>query len=183
MVASHFIAARVSSETKTRLKALAEQRQLSESALLKRLLELTLDGAAVPKLGNLGRVRRVARAARLYLRLQPDDQLLLAERAAARSMAAATYVSVLVRAHLRHLTPLPKDELMAFRRSIAELGAIGRNLNQIAHAVQRGGSASGPRREDVAAMLRICTGLRDHFKATLLANLRSWQAGHDSPDP
>lgn len=183
MVASHFIAARVSLETKTRLKSLADQRQLSESALLKRLLELTLDGAAVPKLGNPGGARRVARAARLYLRLRPDDQLLLAERAAARGMAAATYVSVLVRAHLRHLTPLPKDELVAFRRSIAELGAIGRNLNQIAHTAQRGGSASGPRREDVMAMLRVCTGLRDYFKATLLANLRSWQAGHNLPDP
>jgi hypothetical protein len=116
MVACHFIAARVSSETKARLKVLAEQRQLSESALLKRLLELTFDGAAEPKLANPGSVRRVARAARLYLRRRPDDQLLLADRAAARGMAAATYVSVLVRAHLRHLTPLPKDELMAFRR-------------------------------------------------------------------
>lgn len=183
MVASHFIAARVSSETKARLKALAEQRQLTESALLKRLLELTLDGAAEPKLGNPGGARRVARATRLYLRLRPDDQLRLAERAAARGMAAATYVSVLVRAHLRHLTPLPKDELVAFRGSIAELGAIGRNLNQIAHTVQRRGSASGPRREDVVAMLRVCTGLCDHFKATLLTNLRSWQAGHDSPGP
>jgi hypothetical protein len=183
MVASHFIAARVSSEMKARLKALAEQRQVSESALLKRLLALTLDGAVELKLGSPGGVRRVARAARLYLRLKPDDQLLLAERAAARGMAAATYVSVLVRAHLRHLTPLPKDELVAFRRSIAELGAIGRNLNQIARTVQRGGAASGPRREDVVAMLRICTGLRDHFKATLLANLRSWQVGYDLPDP
>lgn len=183
MVASHFIAARVSSETKARLKSLADQRQLSESALLKRLLELTLDGAAEPRLGNTGEAGKVARAARLYLRLRPDDQLLLAERAAARGMAAATYVSVLVRAHLRHLTPLPKDELMAFRRSIAELGAIGRNLNQIARTVQRGGSASGPRREDVIAMLRVCTALRDHFKAALLANLRSWQLGHDLPEP
>lgn len=183
MVASHFIAARVSPETKTRLKALAEQRQLSESALLKRLLELMLYGAAEPILGNPNGARRVARAARLYVRLQRDDQLLLAERAAARGLAAATYVSVLVRAHLRHLAPLPKDELVAFRRSIAELGTIGRNLNQIAHTLQRGGHASGPRREDVVAMLRVCTGLRDHFKATLLANLRSWQAGHESPDP
>ena len=98
-------------------------------------------------------------------------------------VAAATYVSVLVRGHLRHLTPPPKDELIALKRSIAELGAIGRNLNQIARTVRRGGSASAPRREDVMAMLRVCTALRDHFKATLLANLRSWQAGHDSPDP
>lgn len=183
MVASHFIAARVSWETKARLKSLAAQHQLSESALLKRLLVLTLDGAAEPKLSNPGEVRRVARAVRLYVRLRPEDKLLLVERAEAQRMAAATYVSVLVRAHLRHLTPLPKDELVAFRRSVAELGAIGRNLNQIARTVQRGGSVSGPRREDVMAMLKVCTGLRDHFKTTLLANLRSWQAGHELPDP
>lgn len=180
MAARHFIAARVSSETKARFKMLAEQRQLSESALLKRLLELTLDGAAEPRLGIAGEAGKAARVARLYLRLRPDDQLLLAERASARGMAAATYVSVLVRAHLRHLAPLPKDELMALKRSIAELGAIGRNLNRIAQALQSGGSGSGPRREGVMAMLRICAGLRDHFKATLLANLRSWQVGHDS---
>jgi hypothetical protein len=98
-------------------------------------------------------------------------------------MPAATYVSVLVRSHLRHLAPLPKDELLALRRSISELGAVGRNLNQIAHSLGQRGVASGPRREDVATMLRICTALRDNFKATLLANLRSWQDGYESQRP
>lgn len=181
MVASLFIAARVSPETKARLRALAEQRQLSESALLKRLLDMTLDRVAEPQPRTHCRAQRIARAARLYVRLQPDDRLLLTERAAVRGMPAATYVSVLVRAHLRNLAPLPKDELMALKRSIAELGAIGRNLNQIAYAVRSGGSSSGPHREDAVAMLRVCTALRDHFKATLLANLRSWQDGYGSP--
>jgi hypothetical protein len=27
-------------------------------------------------------------------------------------------------------------------------------------------------------MLRVCGALRDHVKALLLANLRSWQEGH-----
>jgi hypothetical protein len=67
-------------------------------------------------------VARVARGARLYVRRRPDDQPLLAERAAARRMAAATYVSVLVRAHLRHLAPLPHDELQALNRAVATAG-------------------------------------------------------------
>ncbi len=183
MVDSHFIAARVSPEMKAGLRTLAERRQTSESALLKRLLEMTL--AAVPEahLDNTASVPRVARDARLYVRLWPDDQLLLAERAAARGMPAATYVSVLVRAHLRHMGPLPKDELQALKGAIAQLGAVGRNLNQIAHSVRQGGAPTGPRRQDVETMLRICTALRDHFKATLTANLRSWQDGYDSPRP
>src|SRR5665213_2696623 len=100
MVADHFIAARVSSDTKARLKSLAAKRQLSESALLKDLLDLTLGRPAIPEPVDAEPAARVARDARLYVRLRPDDQLLLAERAAARRMAAATYVSVLVRAHL-----------------------------------------------------------------------------------
>jgi hypothetical protein len=131
MAADNFIAARVSSETKARLKALAARRQLSESELLKDLLELTLTGAAVPELEDAERVCRVVRAARLYVRLRPDDQLLLAERAAARRMPAATYVFVLVRAHLRHLTPLPKDELLALNRSVAtSIRSLGRHIRR-----------------------------------------------------
>jgi hypothetical protein len=180
MVDSQFIAARVSPEMKARIRALAEQRQTSESALLKRLLEMTLEGAPEAPLSSPACAPRGARDARLYVRLWPDDQLLLAERARARGMPAATYVSVLVRAHLRHMGPLPKDELQALKGSIAHLGAIGRNLNRIAFAVRQGGTPTGPRRADVEWMLRICTGLRDHFKATLLANLRSWRDGYDS---
>ncbi|MBK6598384.1 MAG: plasmid mobilization relaxosome protein MobC [Proteobacteria bacterium] len=77
------------------------------------------------------------RGERLYVRLRHGDRLILRERASARGMAPATYVSVLVRAHLRQLAPLPKAELMALKRLTAELGAIGRNLNQIAHAMNR----------------------------------------------
>ena len=183
MVADQFIAARVSSETKDRLKSLAAKRQLSESALLKDLLELTLGGPAVPEADDAEPVARVARGARLYVRLRPDDQLLLAERAAARRMAAATYVSVLVRAHLRHLAPLPHDELRALNRVVAEVGVIGRNLNQIARATHQAAPAAEPRRGDVPAMLRVCEALRDHVKALLKENAVSWKAGYAEPNP
>ena len=36
-------------------------------------------------------------------------------------MAGAPYVSVLVRAHLRSLSLLPKDELLALKQAVAEL--------------------------------------------------------------
>ena len=183
MSADQFIAARVSSATKDRLRTLAAKRQLSESALLKDLLELTLGGSAVPPPDVAEPVVRVARGARLYVRLRPDDQLLLAERAAARRMAAATYVSVLVRAHLRHLGPLPHAELRALNRVVAELGAMGRNLNQIARATHQGAPATGPHRGDVLAMLKVCEALRDHVKALLKENAVSWKVGYAEPDP
>lgn len=183
MNADQFIAARVSSETKARLRTLADQHQLSESALLKRLLDLTLNSTAESRPVGEERVRKAVRAARLYVRLRPDDRLLLAERAAARSMAAATYVSVLVRAHLRPLTPLPKDELLALKRSVAELGAIGRNFNQIARAANQAAPTTGPCREDLFAMLKVCEALRDHVKALIKANTMSWEVGYAEPSP
>jgi hypothetical protein len=118
--------------------------------------------------------------ARLTVRLRCDDQLRLRERAAARSMAAATCVSVYVRAHLRSLAPLPKEELLALKKTTAELGAIGRNLNQLARAANQNERVDGPGANDVRVMLRICQTLRNHVKALLLADLRSWEQGMPS---
>jgi len=101
----------------------------------------------------------------------------LSARATARGMASATYVSVLVRSHLRSLAPLPREELSALKRSVAELGAIGRNLNQIARAANQGAKPTGPGREDLKAMLRVAEGLRAHVKALVRANQISWEQG------
>lgn len=103
--------------------------------------------------------------------------MLLDARAAARSMRPATYASVILRAHLRKLTPLPKEELLALKRSVAELGALGRNINQIARVLNEGGKAPESVREEFRAMLKICEALRDHTKSLLKANLKSWQTG------
>ncbi len=178
MAASQLIAARVKPETKARFRALAERRHLTESTMLKRMIDLTIRSVD----GDSGEVLQadhgLARQARLYVRLRADDQLLLRERAAARQMAAATYVSVLVRAHLRSLQPLPKQELVALKRLVAELGAIGRNLNQIARAANQGGRIVAPQREDLRAFLNVCEALRDNVKTLVKANLNSWSVGH-----
>jgi hypothetical protein len=118
----------------------------------------------------------------MLARLSADDRLLLDARAEARGMRPATYASVLLRSHLRQLTPLPKDELLALKRSIAELGSIGRNINQIARAVSGGGEVRGSLRSEFWAMLKICTALRDNTKALLSANLTSWAAGYTRSD-
>jgi hypothetical protein len=170
---------RVNRETKERFAAVARHQGLSDSALLKRLVDTMLqagnaaDGVAIG--GQAGRVSRFS------IRLRPDDQILLRERAAARGMPAATYVSVLTRGHLRSLSPLPKEELLALRRTVSELGGIGRNLSRIARAANQGERTSGPSREDLRAILRVCEGLRDHVKGLLSANIKSWEQGYAEP--
>jgi hypothetical protein len=95
-------------------------------------------------------------------------------------MAAATYLSVLARAHLRSLAPLPKQELHALKEAIAELAAIRRKLNEISQ--RPGGRAIVPGVDDVRTLLRVCEAMRDHVKSLLRENLDSWKVGYVSRD-
>jgi hypothetical protein len=186
MAAEAFIQCRVPQATKAALRAAAERQQITESALLKRMLQLVLHSADpvgdVAGAGGGGAAAdRAARQARLYVRLTPDDRLLLQARSAARYLAPATYASVLLHAHLRALTPVPEAELRAFRQATRELAAIGRNLNQVARATHQGGTGMGASRENLFAMIKICEALRDHFRAYVSTNLSSWESGNAAP--
>jgi hypothetical protein len=175
MAANPCVQCRVTPSTKTRLRVLAQERQLTESALLKKLVETALlqTGGA----STLG-VSAPIRGARLYVRLRLEDHVLLRERACGRGMAAATYASFLLRAHLRSVAPLPDRELAELKRSVAELGAIGRNLNQIARVANQTGRMNGPTAADLRALLRACEALRDHVKGLIQANGASWESGY-----
>jgi hypothetical protein len=107
--------------------------------------------------------------------------LLLEACAAARGMRPATYASVLMRSHLRHLTPLRKDELVALKQSISQLALIGRNINQVVRGVHHGRVPASVR-EEFQLMLKICTALRDHTKALVKANATSWSTGNAETD-
>jgi len=70
------------------------------------------------------RVNPPVAAGPVFVRFREEDRLLLDARAEARGMRPATYVSVLTRSHLRHITPLPKDEFLALKRTIGELASL-----------------------------------------------------------
>jgi hypothetical protein len=61
---------------------------------------------------------------------------------------------------------------------VAELSALGRNLNQIARAANQTGRTTLPARDDLLAILKVCEALRDHTKGLIKANLSSWRIGH-----
>jgi hypothetical protein len=158
-----------------RLHAIAEQRGVTESALLKKFVDVALLQSAGTPGSNLARqVDAIPRNARLFVRLRPDDHVLLRERAAGRGMASATYASIVLRTHLRGVARIPDREFAELKRSVAELGAIGRNLNQIARVANATGPVTGPNRQDLQAILRACTTLRDHVKELVRANTASW---------
>lgn len=178
MAATHLIATRVSEEMKMRFRSLSERQQISESVLLKRLIDSALQGVGQSDTDVLKAPARRLRGARLCVRLHPDDQGLLIERAQARQMAAATYVSVLVRVHLRALSPLPKSELVALKRAVAELNAIGRNLNQLARAAHQRGPQAESLHATLMPIVKVCEVMRTHIKDLIKANARAWEVGH-----
>jgi hypothetical protein len=172
------IGCRVTSETKARVRRLAERDGITESALLRQLLDVVLRTAGPIEPPALAPAKKISRDARVNVRLEPEDWRLLRERAKARRMPSATYLSYLARAHLRGAAPLPKAEYTLLKQSIEQLASVGRNLNQIARAMNQGGRPTGPGQAELAAMLKVSGALRDHFRALLDANDRSWRTGH-----
>lgn len=179
MVADSLITARVTSELKERFAALARYQALSESVLLKRLVEAALVAVSAVNPEVQDAVEPVPIDGKISVRLRTDDLLQLRDRAKARVMPTSTYVSFLIRSHLRALAPLPTAELDALKRSVAEVSAIGRNLNQIAHALNKGERPNGASKADLYALLRALDGMRVHIKALINANLASWGRGHE----
>ncbi len=192
MAATEILKTRVTPETKARVAEITQAELLSEAVWLRRIVakELRESQTSVPLREPTARYagatltrrgpcsKNLGPASRLYVRMMREDRLLLHERAAARGMASATYVSVLVRSHLRALTPLPKDELAALKLAVSELGAIGRNLNQIARSVNQGSRVTGAGRAEFESILKICEALRDHTKTLIKANTASWATGY-----
>jgi Bacterial mobilisation protein (MobC) len=195
--ATQILKTRVTPETKACVVAIAQRELLTEAVWLRRLEARALESQAssTPTLGGAERYtngmtaaraqcsKDRGRASRLYVRVRREDRLLLHERAAARGMASATYLSVLLRSHLRALTPLPKDELGALKRAVGELGAIGRNLNQIARATNQGARVTGLGRDEFKDILKVCEALRDHTKDVIKVNTASWASGYAEDAP
>jgi hypothetical protein len=179
LVTRHFVPhATVTAETKRGINAAAEAELITPTAWLRRVVIRAL--ASLPRVLERTESDDISadhRDRRLFVRVSPEDSLLLKARALARGMRPATYVAVLLRSHLRSLSPLPKDELLALRCAVSELGALTRDLHRIAHMVGQRGRTDAPVEVDLRAVARLCEVLRSDTKALIKANVNSWELG------
>jgi hypothetical protein len=179
LVTRHFVPhATVTAEIKKDIKAAAEAELITPTAWLRRVVIRAL--ASQPRVLERSKSTDVSADLpdrRLYVRISPEDSLLLKARALARGMRPATYVAVLLRSHLRSLTPLPKDELLALRCAVSELGVLTRELHRIAHMLGQEGRATAPEPPDLRGVARLCQVLRSDTKALIRANVNSWEVG------
>ena len=174
---SEWLSTTVGPATKQRVQDEARGQYLAEAAWLRQVIEAKLQQPTRPVPDDVA-MEDSETGQRISVRLLAGDRLLLKDRAMARGTAPATYVSILVRSHLRQLVPLPKDELRAFRDQVRELRTIGRNINQIARALNRGEIDEVSVRDELRAFVKLATAMRESTRALLKANSQSWESGH-----
>ena len=91
------------------------------------------------------------------LRLRPEEAGALKALAADLGQTPSRIIRRLIREAINGRPDYFKDELVDLRRLSRELAAIGRNLNQLSRAANRGEAVSGPavRRVVNAAMVQM----------------------------
>ena len=92
-------------------------------------------------------------------------------------MRYTSYAAALIRAHVRANPPMPIEELARLERSLAEISAIGRRLNQIAGAVREGQGVDSALRVELAAVLPAVEELRQTLREVVKVNRISWESG------
>ena len=88
MPADAFIQCRVTPEMKKLVRALAEREQITESALVKELLQVVLRTGALEGFPKLDELDRPNRDSRLYVRVEPEHRQLLPGRAVTEARSA-----------------------------------------------------------------------------------------------
>ena len=170
------IAAWATPERKGQFAALAASRGLSASKLLGLLIDSVLERNPVDAARDV-RQREVEERDRITLRLRPGDGQWLRLRAERRGMKYTTYAAALIRAHVRANPPMPIEELARLERSLAEISALGRRLNQIAGAVREGKGVESGLRVELAVVLSAVEELRQALREMVKVNRISWESG------
>jgi hypothetical protein len=92
-------------------------------------------------------------------------------------MKPATYLAALARAHLRGDPSLPMSELAEVKRAVAEISAVGRNLNQIARVANQRGVILDELFNELQAVSAEVERVQVAVAELVRANLISWEAG------
>lgn len=181
----HRLTAHVEADVKTEWRRLARERHMSESALLAAVLTAAAGQLDQLDLSGYTNRERGGKGVRLTLRLTPNEEQAVREAAEREGLPSRqAWIVALIRGRLMDMPTPSEAELAALRDANVQLAAVGRNLNQIAHAanidpVERGRltrEALGALREAVHEDQRAVT-------AVVRATLGRWTArGREDDD-
>ncbi|MEO6967304.1 MAG: hypothetical protein ABI132_02455 [Rhodanobacteraceae bacterium] len=136
------IAAQCSESTKLRFRAMAERHGVSESVLLRKMIDQVL--ASNEKPSDLERFteRRGGRTGQLRLRLRPKEVAAIRTLAEPAGQLAQGWVVAQLRHRLEGAIPFAREEMTGLHDALREIGTVGRNLNTIARHLLRSGQNS-----------------------------------------
>lgn len=126
---------RCTKEQKEAFVRVAKNRNETESELGRAMLDWTLKlDKQVPALEETAKEYELRNKA-IHFRTTLSEYSSIKAHATAKGMGTSTWALKLARAHITHQPQLSNDEIAALREASRELAAVGRNLNQVAHAI------------------------------------------------
>lgn len=130
------LTAHVDEATKQAWRGLAKERGLSESALLAAVATAAANQLDKLDLSGYTNRERGGVRAKIDIRLKPAEDRAVRKAAKVEGLPSRqSWIIALIRGRLLHAPTPSAAELAELRESNRQLAAVGRNLNQIAHAV------------------------------------------------
>lgn len=173
MIDRKFLSVELPVNMKAKFEALclAENRSMSEQARL--VIAHLVDGHSATWVGREEPEPDSSRM-RLEVRLSCSELCGMRRVAAQSGMSTNRWLVALARAYLTHEPQFGMEELAAIGESTKALAALGRNLNQAAHALNQGHSKT-----DLVPVLEgLQAQIQPHIKsvaALVQANVNRWR--------
>jgi hypothetical protein len=171
--------ARLDAGIHERFTALAKARGLSDSELLRMAINREIEASEA---GVEGAVTRSEPEQKDRITVWMAARVLVAakERAKSKGMNPSRWIAALVQSNIGRAPVLTENELKAVESSIRELAAIGRNINQIARALNESHfQVERVRLERLADLSSAIRRTRDEIMVLVRAGRSVWKAGDD----
>jgi hypothetical protein len=166
----------VEPETKTRFRNLAKTRGLSESELLRSVV-LVVTGQDTDTDQTIKPETENSELERMTVRLPGFLMAAAKQRGKAKGMAASRWVAALVQTNLTGKPVMTDKELAVLHASNRELAAIGRNINQIAKALNEAfHETERVRLDTLAALSQSISENRAAIRSLVRASQQAWEA-------
>jgi hypothetical protein len=173
---------RISPEKKAALVALAEKNRLDMTKLVVPLIDQLIEQSKAvfekqtTELSEEQGIEPQHPAKQLYFYPFPGDDQRLNRYAAERQLKTTTLIRLIIRTWLTREPLMPKHELAALGITSNQLGALGRNLNQL---VKQAHAGHTPLPEELLALLERALHLsqlaRKEVGDIVKANNASWE--------
>ena len=164
----------VEPETKTRFRNLAKTRGLSESELLRSVVMVVTGQDAADK--TIEPEAENTELERMTVRLPGFLMEAAKQRGKSKGMAASRWVAALVQTNLTGKPVMTDKELAVLQASNRELASIGRNINQIAKALNEAfHETERVRLDTLAALSQSITENRTAIRSLVRSSQQAWE--------